>query len=129
MMEAAITLSRTLTEAGIQHEFPGGAMVKLLPYYFSQIDDKKIRSSGSDGENLRHLFEKSFRVMGAEERHPMSLHIGMTDPKHGENISIEFPSKPFLQITLQPTDHDLICSILPNYPKRRKQARNRMLTP
>jgi hypothetical protein len=95
MMEAAIALSRTLTEAGIQHEFPGGTMIKLLPYDFSQIvNDKKIRSSGSDGENLRHLFEKSFRVMEAEERHPMSLHIGMTDPKHRENISIEFPSKP-----------------------------------
>jgi hypothetical protein len=97
MMEAAIALSRTLTEAGIKHEFSGGTMIKLLPYDFSQIiNDEKIRSSGTDGENLRRLFEKSFRVMEAEERYPMSLHIGMTDQKHGENISIEFPSKSFL---------------------------------
>jgi hypothetical protein len=107
MMEAAIVLSRTLTEAGIQHEFPGGTMIKLLPYDFSQIiNDEKIRSSGTDGENLRRLFEKSFRVMEAEERYPMSLHIGMTDQKHGENISIEFPSKSFLQLILQLADQE-----------------------
>jgi hypothetical protein len=102
MMEAAIALSRTLTEAGIQHVFPGGTMIKLLPYDFSQIiNDKKIRSSGTDGENLRRLFEKSFRVMEAEERYPVSLHIGMTDQKHRENISIEFPSKSFRQSIFQ----------------------------
>jgi hypothetical protein len=124
MMEAAIALSRTLTEAGIQHEFPGGTMIKLFPYDYSQIaDDKKIRSSGSDGENLRHLFEKSFRVMGAEERHPMSLHIGMTDPKHGENISIEFSSKPFVQITLQHTDHDLDLFGSAELPEKEKASK------
>ena len=107
MMEAAIALSRTLTEAGIKHEFSGGTMIKLLPYDFSQIiNDEKIRSSGTDGENLRRLFEKSFRVMEAEERYPMSLHIGMTDQKHGENISIEFPSKSFLQSIFQLADQE-----------------------
>jgi hypothetical protein len=107
MMEAAIALSRTLTEAGIQHEFPGGTMINLLPYDFSQIiNDEKIRSSGTDGENLRRLFEKSFRAMEAEERYPTSLHIGMTDQKHGENISIEFPSTSFLQSIFQLPDQE-----------------------
>ena len=106
-MEAAIALSRTLTEAGIQHEFPGGMMIQLLPNDFSRmIKDGKIWSSGTDGENLRRLFAKSFRVMEAEERYPMSLHIGMTDQKHGENISIEFPSKSFLQSIFQLADQE-----------------------
>jgi hypothetical protein len=99
MMEAAISLSTTLTEAGILHEFPGGTLIKLLPSNQpSMMDDKKFRNSGSDGENLRRLFGKSFRVMEAEERFPMALHLGITDPKHGENISIEFPSMSFLPI-------------------------------
>jgi hypothetical protein len=107
MMEAAIALSRTLTEAGIQHEFPGGTMIKLLPNDFSQmIKDEKIQSSGTDGENLRRLFAKSFRVMEAAERYPVSLHIGMTDQKHRENISIEFPSKSFCQSIFQLADQE-----------------------
>jgi hypothetical protein len=32
IMETAIALSRTLTEAGIQHSFPGGTIIKLLQY-------------------------------------------------------------------------------------------------
>lgn len=107
MMEAAIALSRTLTEAGIQHEFPGGTMIKLLPNDFSQmIKDGKIWSSGTDGENLRQLFAKSFRVMEAAERYPVSLHIGMTDQKHKENISIEFPSKSSRQSIFQLADQE-----------------------
>ena len=93
MMEAAIALSRTLTEAGVQHQFPGGTMIKLLPNdQPTMMDDKESRTSETDGENLRHLFKTRFRVMEAEEHFPMSLHLGITDPKHGENISIEFPS-------------------------------------
>ena len=93
MLEAAIALSTTLTGAGILHEFPGGTMIRLLPSYQPpMMDDKKFQNSGSDGENLRRLFGQSFRVMEAEEHFPMALHLGITDPKHGENISIEFPS-------------------------------------
>jgi hypothetical protein len=96
IMEAAISLSTTLTEAGILHEFPAGTLIKLLPSNQpSMMDDKKFRNSGSDGENLRRLFGKSFRVMEADERFPMALHLGITDVKHGENISIEFPSMSF----------------------------------
>lgn len=92
MMDAAIALSRTLTEAGVQHKFPGGTMIKLLPHNPSQMGDKKkSRSSLTDGESLRRLFEKSFRVMEAEELHPLSLHLGITDLKLKENITIEFP--------------------------------------
>ncbi len=69
-------------------------MTTLLPNdCWQMIQDGKIRSSGTDGENLRRLFAKFFRVMEAEERYPASLHIGMTDQKHKENITIEFPSK------------------------------------
>ena len=57
------------------------------------MDDKESRTSETDGENLRHLFQTRFCVMEAEEHVPMSLHLGITDPKHGENMSIEFPSK------------------------------------
>jgi hypothetical protein len=92
MMEAAITLSRTLTEAGIQHTFPGGTLIKLLPHdQFHMGDEKKRQSSLTDGEILRRLFGQRFRVMEAEESHPLSLHLGITDPKLKENITIEFP--------------------------------------
>jgi hypothetical protein len=95
IMEAAIVLSRTLTEAGVQHSFPGGTIIKLLPYIPDHPPGyKKTGRLGTDGENLRRLFETSFRVMEVDEPYVTALHLGFTDPKHRENLTIEFPGSP-----------------------------------
>jgi hypothetical protein len=110
IMEAAIALSRTLTEAGVQHSFPGGTIIKLLPYIPDHPPDyKKTGRLGTDGESLRRLFETSFRVMEVDEPYVTALHLGFTDPKHGENLTIEFPgsSPPKALSTCHSHDTDL----------------------
>jgi hypothetical protein len=97
IMEAAIALSRALTDAGIQHSFPGGTLIQLHPYNPQQIADHKTTSRPDpDDEQLQSLFEQhgsKFHVLEPDHPFEPTLSLRFKDRKHKEHITIEFPSK------------------------------------
>jgi hypothetical protein len=99
IMEAAIALSRTLTEAGIQHSFPGGTLIQLHPYDWDQTADYKTRSRPDpDDEQLQCLFSahgSKFHILVPDHPFEPTLSLRFKDRKHREKITVEFPGKSF----------------------------------
>jgi hypothetical protein len=97
VMEAALTLSRLLTESNIQHEFPGGSVVRLLPYKpprGSNLNDKNYDQRQDDREILQPFFHERFSYDPVEwSRDVLGVHVTYIDQLHGENIRIEFAGK------------------------------------
>jgi hypothetical protein len=97
MIEAAIALSRTFTEAGIEHSFPGGTLIKLLPYSPNEEDDKPSWGSETDKEKLHRLFGahgSKFRVLEGDHPFEPTMSLGFMVRKHREKITVEFPGQP-----------------------------------
>jgi hypothetical protein len=94
IMEAAVTLSRTLTDAGIKHCFPGGSLIKLL------TKEMSVEDTGWEPERDIREVHGLFVLLGGHPFHILpnqdsqnELHIGFTDLKHDQNITLRFPGK------------------------------------
>jgi hypothetical protein len=107
-MEAAVTLSRTLTDAGVKHCFPGGSLIKLL------TTEMSVEDTGWEPERDIREVHGLFVLLGGHPFHILpkqhsqnELQIGFTDLKHDQNITVRFPGK-------NPSTHS---SVGPNYYK------------
>src|SRR5271156_775031 len=92
VIEAAVTLSKLLTIAAVQHSFPGGSLVKL--HAFKQITSTVNNTNWdqvTDREKLVQMLTQTgqFRVLPCQNM--IGLKLGFSDALHGENISLDFP--------------------------------------
>lgn len=98
VMEAAIALSRILTNAGIQHSFPGGSLIKLLPY---KPNGQPVNNTSWDPEidiqKVHKLFELHtgpFQILPTRPHFDrLKLYLRFSDHLHGENITVYFSGK------------------------------------
>jgi hypothetical protein len=92
IIEAAVTLSKLLTIAAVQHSFPGGSLVKLHAY---KPDSRHVNNTNwdqvTDREKLVQILTQTgqFRVLPSQN--VTDLKLGFSDALHGENISLDFP--------------------------------------
>jgi len=100
VIEAAVTLSKLLTIAAVQHSFPGGSLIKLHAY---EPDSRHVNNTNwdqvTDREKLIQMLTQTgqFRVLPSQN--VIGLKLGFSDALHGENISLDFPRNtpsPFL---------------------------------
>jgi hypothetical protein len=95
-MEAAIAMSKILTDAGVQYAFPGDTAIELLPY----IDyDQSFTPSSDDAGKLRRLFTQQgspFQVSLVNESGTSGVDILFKNEKDGrENLVITLSGKKF----------------------------------
>ena len=99
VMEAALAVSRALTKYEVPHEFPGGSLVKILPYRF---DRNRTNTSNfdkmTDSKKISACFaqESSLETIEPEGWSPeelLRIKLSYNDVPHGENVTVLFPSK------------------------------------
>ena len=99
VLETALAVSRALTKYEVPHEFPGGSLVKILPYRFDRhrtntsnfdktTDLKKIHTVFEEDSHLRVLEPESW---DHDER--MKLQMKYFDRVYHEHMTILFPCK------------------------------------
>jgi hypothetical protein len=99
VMEAALAVSRALTKYEVPHEFPGGSLVKILPYRY---DRNRTNSSNfdqvTDSEKIKACFaqECSLRTiepLGWSPEERLQVKLSYNDVIYRENLTVLFPSK------------------------------------
>ncbi|KAN0099977.1 hypothetical protein V8E51_013752 [Hyaloscypha variabilis] len=89
--EAALALSRGLTAAGIQHVFPGGSAIKLLPSHARDHLEDKL---ANEEDILRAFFFENFGIIKEEKGIGLSggVHLQFVDSARGWRVDVEFPT-------------------------------------
>ena len=92
VIEAAVTLSKLLTIAAVQHSFPGGSLVKLHAY---KPDSRHVNNTNwdqvTDREKLIQMLTHTDQFQVLPSQDVIGLKLGFSDALHGENISLDFP--------------------------------------